>query len=135
MSPFFTEKNNTILCLVLCIVPVHVHISDIGSNLQGLEHIGLSWRYTGQCEWILECWECYKPTRLTAKKKNITASKTVTNSSQTASSSRTTSTSNSKSSTRSNSSTSHQINKNTDLKFRTKACYKYKDLVGSSSKR
>jgi hypothetical protein len=69
-----------------------------------------------------------KPTRLTAKKTEniITASKIVTNSSQTASSSRTTSTSNSKSSTSSNSSTSHQINKNRNSKFRTKACCKYK---------
>ena len=72
-------------------------------------------KQTNQHDWLLR-----------KQKTIITASKIVTNSSQTESSSRTTSTSNSKSSTSSNSSTSHQINKNTNLKFRNKACCKYK---------
>ena len=43
----------------LCIGFVHVQISDIWSNVQGFEHMGLPWRYNGQCEWRLEYWACY----------------------------------------------------------------------------
>ena len=49
------ETNDCFLCIGF----VHVHISDIWSNVQGFEHMGLPWRYNGQCEWRLEYWACY----------------------------------------------------------------------------
>ena len=39
----------------LCIDRVHVQISDIWSNVHGLEYMGLPWRYKVQCEWKLVC--------------------------------------------------------------------------------